>query len=83
MIDLKKTYPKLKDSEHFRNLTQQLTSIENDIANARKYYNRFVRIMNDKVEIFLSNIVAHIFGFKTYKMFEAKEFERDNVKVEL
>ena len=33
--------------------------------------------------MFPSNIIANIFGFKTYKMFEADASERENVKVEL
>ena len=37
--------------------------------------------MNTKIEMFPSNIVAGIFGFKQSKMFETSEEERNNVKV--
>ena len=63
-------------------LSNQLTGIENDIANSRKYYNATVRNLNDKVQMFPSNIVAGMFGFKEEKMFEANEQERENVKVQ-
>ena len=76
-------YPNLKANENFKYLSQQLTKVEDDIANSRKYYNGTVRLMNNKVQMFPSNIVAVILGFKEQKMFELNEFERINIKVEL
>lgn len=76
-------YPDLKASQSFSDLTQQLSAIENEIANSRKYYNAVVRNLNTKIEMFPSNIVAKMFNFKSSKMFEANENERNNVKVEL
>lgn len=76
-------YPDLKASDNFRDLSSQLTKVEDDIANARKYYNGTVRIFNNKVQMFPSNIVAFMFGYKAKKMFEANESERENVKVSL
>ena len=75
-------YPDLKASKNFSDLTLQLSTIEDDIANSRKYYNAVVRKFNTKVEMFPSNIIARIFNFKSQKMFEANELERNNVKVE-
>ena len=75
-------YPDLKANENFKDLSNQLTKVEDDIANARKYYNGTVRIFNDKVQMFPSNIVALIFGYKSKIMFEANTTERENVKVE-
>ena len=76
-------YPDLKANENFKNLSQQLTKVEDDIANSRKYYNGAVRIFNDKVQMFPSNIVARMLGFREQKMFEVSEIERENVKVNL
>ena len=82
LLAVAENYPDLKASENFRDLTKQLSSIEADIANARKYYNAVVREMNNKVQMFPTNIVAGIFNFKTYSMFKANEEERENVKVQ-
>ena len=76
-------YPDLKANENFKDLSQQLTKVEDDIANSRKYYNGAVRIFNDKVQMFPSNIVARMLGFREQKMFEVSEIERGNVKVNL
>ncbi len=82
IMALAESYPDLKANENFRDLSNQLTKIEDDIANSRKYYNGVVRIINNKTEMFPSNIFAKLFGFKSKEMFEAAASERENVKVE-
>lgn len=74
-------YPELKASENFSKLSQELTKIEDDIANSRKYYNGSVKQFNIKIMSFPSNIIAKLFGFEARTMFEAKEGERTNVEV--
>jgi len=82
LMAIAEAYPDLKANENFKDLSNQLAVVEEDIANARKYYNGTVRMFNDKVEMFPSNLIAKIFGYKTKKMFEINESERANVKVE-
>ena len=83
IMALAEAYPDLKANENFKDLSDQLTKVEDDIANSRKYYNGVVRIYNNKVEMFPSNIFAGLFGYKSKVMFEASANERENVKVEL
>ena len=81
IMALAEAYPELKANENFKELSKDLSKIEEDIANSRKYYNGTVRTYNDKIEMVPSNIVAGIFGFKTRTMFEVDAAERENVKV--
>ena len=83
IMALAENYPDLKANENFKDLSSKLTKIEDDIANSRKYYNGVIRMFNDKVEMFPSNIFAKLFGYKSKSMFEANANERENVKVEL
>ena len=83
IMALAEAYPDLKANENFKDLSKQLTKVEDDITNSRKYYNGVVRIYNNKVEMFPSNILAGLFGYKSKAMFEASANERENVKVEL
>jgi len=83
LMALAESYPELKASENFNNLSKELNKLEDDIANARKYYNGIVRIFNNKVQMFPSNIIAKIFRFKEKNMFVASNEDRNNVKVEL
>lgn len=83
LFALAESYPDLKANQNFMDLSAQLTKVEDDIANSRKYYNGAVRTLNDKVQMFPNNMIAGMLGFKTRKMFEAAETERKNVKVSL
>jgi LemA protein len=75
-------YPELKANTNFLDLQNNLSQIEGDIQNARRYYNAVVRDNNIKVESFPSNIIASIFSFKKREFFEMAEGERAVPKVE-
>lgn len=83
LFAIAEAYPDLKANENFMDLQRQLQKLEEDIANARKYYNAVVREFNTQVESFPSNIIAGIFKFVRKPMFEVnEESERENVKVQ-
>ena len=83
MFAIVEKYPDLKASDNFLSLSKSLSTIEEEIAKSRKYYNAVIRIYNNKVEKFPSNLIAKLFGFKTKAMFSIIEAERNNVDVEL
>lgn len=76
-------YPDLKASQNFIDLQDQLGHTEEDIANARKYYNAVVKKYNNRCETFPSSIIAGMFHFGRRAMFEVEDAsERENVKVD-
>lgn len=83
IMALKEAYPELKANENFIDLSNKLTKIEDDIANARKYYNGTVRIYNNKVQMFPNNIFAKIFNYKTKRMLEASLEDKQNIRINL
>lgn len=74
-------YPDLKAATNFQDLQRQLEDTEDKIAYSRQFYNGNVLDYNAKVQMFPSNFVANMFGFKTYEYFAATEEERKNVQV--
>lgn len=75
-------YPQLKANENFLDLQHQLLAVEEDIANARKYYNGCVRELNNSIQMVPTNIIANLFGFKTMRMYEVEDRkQRENVNV--
>jgi len=80
---ISENYPELKANELYTNLSNNLISIEDEIANSRKYYNGTVRNFNNKIQMFPNNILAKLFRFKEFKMFEANAEEKNNVGVNL
>ncbi len=83
LMAIAEAYPDLKADKNFRDLSNQLSQIEDEIANSRKYYNGTVRIFNNKIQMFPSNLLAKIFGYQPKAMFETSASERENVKVDL
>ncbi len=81
LFALAESYPDLKANASFMDLQNQLNETENKIAAARQFYNDTVLQLNNKVEMFPSNIVASMFKFKTEAFFEIDKAERENVKV--
>lgn len=80
---LAEQYPDLKANENFLNLQNQLNRTEDDIANARKFYNAVVKDYQNKIEMFPSSIVAGMFNFKAKQMYVVDDTaQRENVKVE-
>jgi LemA protein len=63
-------YPDLKANQNFVALQEQLTSTENQISFSRQYYTDSVRSYNNKIQMFPSNVVANITGFKPAEFFE-------------
>lgn len=82
-VAVAENYPDLKANQTYTTLMQQLENVENDIANARKYYNGTVREYNTFLDVFPTNIIGEMFGFRREKLFIAEENERVNIKVEL
>ncbi len=76
-------YPDLKANQNFLALQEELTSTENKIAFSRQAYNDQVLFYNNKIQIFPSNMVAGLFGFKQSEFFEIEDpGEREVPKVD-
>ncbi|MHC1721033.1 MAG: LemA family protein [Clostridiaceae bacterium] len=80
LMALAENYPDLKANQNFLQLSTELSKVEEDIANSRKYYNAVVRNYNNAVQMFPTNIISSMFGFKEMAMFETED--RENVKVQ-
>jgi LemA protein len=78
---LSEAYPQLRAAENFGQLQGTLADIEEQIQNARRYYNAVVRDLNTKLAQFPGNLIAGPFGFKRRDFFEIAEAERAVPKV--
>jgi len=76
-------YPKLRASENFKLLQEQLEGIENKIAYARQFYNDSVLMFNNMITTIPGIWFAGLTGkAKKRDFFEIGEKERKSVKVE-
>ena len=75
-------YPDLKANQNFLALQEELTSTENKISFSRQFYNDSVLRLNNKIQMFPSNMIASMTGFKPGEFFEVTAAaEREAPKV--
>jgi len=75
-------YPDLKANQNFLMLQEELAGTEGKVAYARQFYNDVVMKFNMKQQVFPSNIIANMFGFKIKDYFQIEdEIAKGPVKV--
>jgi LemA protein len=70
LLAVVENYPDLKANQNFLALQEELTSTENKISFSRQYYNDAVLKLNNKIQMFPSNVVASMTNFKIGEFFE-------------
>ena len=82
LLAVVENYPDLKANQNFLALQEELTSTENKISFSRQYYNDSVLRYNNQTQMFPSNFVASMTGFKAGEFFEVTlAVEREAPKV--
>jgi LemA protein len=74
-------YPELKADSNFLNLQNQITALENQIADRREFYNASSTTFNTAIETIPTNIVAAVKSCEERVLFEVVGIERENVHV--
>ncbi|MFH1428003.1 MAG: LemA family protein, partial [Patescibacteria group bacterium] len=82
LFALSENYPDLKANANFLELQRELSDTENKIMASRRFYNGNVRDFNTKLQVFPTNIIGNMLGFKARVYFEVEdEKEKEAVKV--
>ena len=68
-LALAEAYPELKANENFKGIMIEMKEIEDNIEQARRYYNSSVREYNVASSVFPTNIIASAFSFKPEEFF--------------
>lgn len=80
LIALGEAYPELKADANFRQLSSELSDIENKIAASRRFFNNAVQEYNTGIEQFPAVLIARNMGFQSREFFELDEAERAAVQ---
>lgn len=81
LFALSEAYPELKANENFMGLQKDLKETEDKISFSRQFYNDSVLKYKNKLEMFPSNVIATLFGFKSEEFFEVSENDKEVPKV--
>ena len=74
-------YPELKADAGFRQLSNRITEIEDQIADRRELYNASVTIYNTRLDQFPDVIVARLFNFASRELWKIDPAHRQDVEV--
>ncbi|OFW84052.1 MAG: hypothetical protein A2018_02820 [Alphaproteobacteria bacterium GWF2_58_20] len=75
LLAVAEAYPDLKANTNFLDLQKQLADVEEKLAASRRFFNGNIRVYNQKVGMFPSNLVAGMFHFASAEFFELPEEE--------
>lgn len=74
-------YPELRTSEHFRQLQDRISGLENTIADRRELYNEAVNLNNVRLEQFPDLLIARFFSFSLQPLLEFSAAEKADVNL--
>jgi LemA protein len=69
LFALAEAYPDLRTAESYLDLQRNLTRIEDQLQDARRYYNAVVRDLNTAIARFPANLIAGPLGFRPREFF--------------
>lgn len=75
LVLLVEDYPELKASSHFLSLQHELSSVEDTIQHARRFYNGSVRLLNTRIDTFPDILIARVFNYQ-YREYFQLEFDQ-------
>jgi len=73
LIALAEQYPDLKASGNFLELQREISSVEDNIQYARRYYNGAVRNLNTRIDSFPDLLIARMFGYRYAEYFQLED----------
>lgn len=82
LIAVAESYPEIKSSILYKDLMQQLVDVEDRLVAARRIYDSNVNIYNTTIEVFPSNLLANIFGFRREELFKIDAGENIKFTIE-
>jgi len=79
LFALSENYPDLKANQNFLGLQEEITTTENRVSFSRQAYNDEVLNLNNKTEMFPTNIIAGMFNFEQAEFFEIEDITEKEV----
>lgn len=76
-------YPDLLANQQFSKLMDSLSTVEDELAMARRYYNGTVRDLNNKKEVFPNVLFASMFGIKDKSFYEIDPTDAQRPDIDL
>ena len=82
LMAVTESYPELKANQNFLHL-QQLSAMEEKLANYRQFYNDTILRYNRLLETVPTNLIAKMFHFKKEAFFKVGEAKKAKITIKL
>jgi len=77
LLALAEAYPDLKASSNFLELQREITSVEDFLQHARRYYNGAVRNLNTRIDSFPDLLLARALNYRYAAYFQLEDARDD------
>lgn len=74
-------YPELKANKNFQQLQNRISSLEDQIADRREFYNSTVNTYNIRINQIPYNIIANLLGYQEKELFQVPEEEKADIDI--
>ena len=81
LMAVAESYPDLKANQNFLHLQQQLSAMEEKLANYRQFHNDTVLRYDRLLETVPTNLIAKLFHFEKEEFFKVDEAEKAKVNI--
>ncbi|MBN1586911.1 MAG: LemA family protein [Candidatus Omnitrophica bacterium] len=81
LFALAENYPDLKANQNFLQLQGRISSLENEIADRREFFNESVTLYNIKIQQFPDVLLARQLGYTPHHLLEVAEEDKRDVDI--
>jgi len=81
LFAVSENYPELKANENFLQLQSRITSLENEIADRREFYNDSVNLYNIGIEKMPDALIAQILNYRPKRMWKINPAQRQDTPI--
>lgn len=83
LFAIAESYPELKSNEHFMNLQNRISHMEETLADRREFYNDSANNYNIRIQQIPDVFVAGFLRYQQEELFQVSEKDKQDVKIDI
>ena len=83
LFAIAENYPELKTNEHFMNLQNRISHMEETLADRREFYNDSANNYNIRIQQIPDVLIAGFLNYQKEELFQVSERDRQDVKIDI
>ena len=83
LFAIAENYPELKSNEHFMNLQNRISHMEETLADRREFYNDSTNNYNIRIQQIPDVLVAGFLNYQKEELFQVSDQDKQDVKIDI